>query len=87
MSSVSPTLSEIFNAMQHDISDDHNVLSVRYKYGMMTTHRIRDIVKEIINGKHNGERFLCTNVRHQQQQQQQHYSKHVVNGLLNLSVL
>jgi len=63
MSSVSPTLSEIFNAMQHDISDDHNVLSVRYKYGMTTTQRIRDIVKEIITGKHNGERFLCTNVR------------------------
>ena len=62
MWSVSPTASELFIAM-HDVSNDHNVLSIRYKYGMTTYQRIRDIIKEILNGKPNGERFLCTNVR------------------------
>ena len=60
MSSVSPTLSEIFNTMQQDMGDDHNVISVRYKYGQTTSQRTRDVVKEIVNGKHNGERFLSS---------------------------
>ena len=58
MSSVSPTLSDIYNTMQQDMSDDHNVISVRYKYGQTTTQRTRDIVKEILTGKQHNVRSI-----------------------------
>ena len=48
MSSVGNT-SEITRAF-HDVTDDHNVLSLQYKYGMTTSQRIKDIFKEILNG-------------------------------------
>jgi len=51
MSSVSPTINDLVRAMNEHVLDDHNVLSLRYKYGMTRSQRIRDIVKEIVNGK------------------------------------
>ena len=51
MSSVSPTTNDLIRAMNEHVLDDHNVLSLRYKYGMTRTQCMREIVKEIVNGK------------------------------------
>jgi len=49
MSSVA-NVNEIAAALA-DMTDDSNVLSLHYKYGLNISQRIKEIFKEIINGK------------------------------------
>jgi len=37
--------------MMNDVTDDHNVLSCRYKYLMTAAQKQREIFKEILHGK------------------------------------
>jgi len=50
MSSVRPSSRELMR-MMNDVTDDHNVLSLRYKYLLTTTQKQREIFKEILYGK------------------------------------
>jgi len=63
MSSISPSTGKLMRAMNEHVMDDHNVLSLRYKYGMTTSQRIREIVKEIVNGKPQ-RKFIINSVAH-----------------------
>ena len=50
MSSIGASPSQILRHL-HDMTDDHNVLTLRYKYGLTIVQRIKEIFKEILNGK------------------------------------
>jgi len=50
MSSVAAGVSEVQAALA-DMTDDANVLTLRYMYGLNISQRIKEIFKEIINGK------------------------------------
>ena len=51
MSSMCPSPSQILRHLT-DMTDDQNVLSLRYKYGLTISQRIKEIFKEILNGEH-----------------------------------
>jgi len=50
MSSVAPTARELIR-MVNDVTDDQNVLSLRYKFLLTASQRQREIFKEILTGK------------------------------------
>jgi len=50
MSSVMPSARELM-LMLNDVTDDHNVLNLRYKYLLTAAQKQRQIFKEILFGK------------------------------------
>jgi len=50
MSSIGATNRQLLR-MMNDVTDDGNIISLRYKYCLTRNQRFREIFKEILNGK------------------------------------